>query len=257
MSLRVELDGPLCWVTLDRPEALNAISWDVMAQLEALLTQLHQGFEPVRVVIVRGSGQRAFASGGDLREFAALKSAAQAEQMARRMRAILEGFEALDRWTIACINGDAYGGGCELLCAMDLRVASTHARLGFTQARFDLTPGWGGLTRLVELVGRPRALRWLGTCAVISATQAHEAGLVDELCSPSALLEGTRELALRLAKQDRALIGALKGGALRACGPQRAASIEAELEPFARQWAGQEHHDRVARFLARAQDPEP
>lgn len=242
--------GTICWVTIDRPAALNAINAQVMTALEALLTQLEAPDADIRVLVIQGAGARAFVSGGDLREFAPLKTKAQAEQMARQMRAILDRIERLPCWSIGCVNGDAYGGGCEFLAALDHRVASSDARLGWTQARFHLTPGWGGLTRLVELVGRPTAARWLGLAQPVSAQAAQAAGFIDEVVEPDALLDAVRALAERLALQDRALIGAIKRGLLAALELPRSASIEAELDPFTTLWAAPAHHERVARFLA-------
>lgn len=251
LSVKSLLHGMICWVTIDRPDALNAINLEVMAALEALLTQLEAdaSLSHVRVLVIQGAGTRAFVSGGDLREFAPLTTKAQAEQMAQRMRAILDRLERLPCWSVACVNGDAYGGGCEFLAAFDHRVASSSARFGWTQARFHLTPGWGGLTRLVELVGRPVATRWLSLAQPVSAQEALRAGFVDEVVEPDDLIATARALAERLAIQDRELIGALKLGLLAALELPRSASIEAELEPFAHLWAGQAHHDRVARFL--------
>lgn len=250
-AVRVEREGQLWWVIIDRPEALNAVSFAVMEGLEQVCSQAMQD-EQVRVIALRGAGDRAFISGGDLREFAALETRRDGVRMALRMRAILEAFEALDVWVIAAINGDAYGGGCETLLACDLRVAAPHARLGFTQGRFYVPPGWGGLTRLVERVGRGRALRWLGGEEVIGAAEAAAAGLIEEI-SPAGELEAhVRGVAARLCRQDRAMIAALKRGALRGVSGARADAMAEELEAFGAFWASGEHQRRVAEFLSRA-----
>jgi enoyl-CoA hydratase/carnithine racemase len=246
--VEVAREGALWWVTINRPEALNAVSFEVMAGLEAVCSAALLD-EEVRVIALRGAGSRAFISGGDLREFSALVTRRDAMRMALRMRSILEAFEALDVWVIACINGDAYGGGCETLLACDVRIAAPGARLGFTQARFYVPPGWGGLTRLVERVGRGRALMWLGGEAVVSAQEAHTAGLVEEVCGEEGVEARVREVAGRLMRQDRAMIGALKRCALRAVSASRADAMAEELEAFADFWASEEHQRRVAAFL--------
>lgn len=255
--------GPLCWAVFTRQEALNAINFEVMAALEALLDRLERDDDPTLVLILRGQGERAFASGGDLREFAALTSEADASAMASRMQAILSRLERLPILCLGAINGDAYGGGCELLAALDLRLAYREARLGFTQARFHLSPGWGGLTRLVHLVGRSTALRWLAQAAVVDAFEAQRAGFIDEILQADdlgAFDAQVEQLALSLSRHtSRQLIGALKSGAQRALALPYEEALAQETQPFSALWAGQTHHDRVAKFLARqdARSQEP
>jgi enoyl-CoA hydratase/carnithine racemase len=137
------------------------------------------------------------------------------------------------------------------LLACDVRIASSHARLGLTQGRFYVPPGWGGLTRLVERVGRGRALWWLGAERILCAEEAHRAGLVEVVCSPEALEAEARALAGQLMRQDRAMIGALKRNALAAVSAGRAAAMADELEAFVAFWMSPEHHRRVEAFLAR------
>ncbi len=248
MSVTLERRGPVLWVTVDRPHALNAIDLDVMTGLEGALARARSERD-VRALVLTGAGDRAFISGGDLRAFAPLRSERDARGMAGRMKAILSGLERLDCWTIACVNGDAYGGGCETLLAFDQRVLSEPARLGFTQARFRLPPGWGGLTRLVEAVGRPTALRLLATEAIVPSDEALSLGLVDLVVPHDQLAHATQSLATSMARQDRDMIAALKLGALRARDLPRSASLDAELDTFALMWADDAHHERVDAFL--------
>ncbi|MGM0554833.1 MAG: enoyl-CoA hydratase/isomerase family protein [Myxococcota bacterium] len=252
--LDLEHEGALVVATVNRPEALNAIDFEVMAALEGALDMLESDGD-ARVFALTGAGERSFISGGDLRKFASLETAADAAAMARRMKAILQRIENLDAWTIALVNADAYGGGCETTLAFDFRIASETARFGFTQARFNVTPGWGGLTRLVELVGRPTALEWLGRAQRVPATDALEAGLVDEVVAPKRLRSRLDAWVEELATGDPALIRALKQGAARATTAPRDEAIASELEPFAQLWSGQRHHDKIARFLRRS-DPD-
>ena len=248
MSVSLERRGPVLWLTVDRPGALNAINLEIMSRLERALEHARQTRD-VRALVLTGAGERAFVSGGDLREFASLRTEEDAREMSARMKTILSELERLDCWTIACVNGDAYGGGCETLLAFDQRVLAAHARLGFTQARFRLPPGWGGLTRLVELVGRPKATRLLATEALISADEALHMGLADDVVSGDELVTRTQALAESMARQDREMIAALKHGAMRARDLPRAQALDAELDTFARMWADDAHHERVEAFL--------
>jgi enoyl-CoA hydratase/carnithine racemase len=254
MPVSIEHRGPALWVTVDRPGALNAIDLEVMGEFERAL-ELARASPEVRALVLTGAGERAFVSGGDLRAFAPLRSEQDARAMAGRMKAILSGLERLDCWTIACVNGDAYGGGCETLLAFDQRVLARRARLGFTQARFRLPPGWGGLTRLVELVGRSKALRLLATEALITADEALALGLADEVVPAGDLTDRTQALAESMARQDREMIAALKRGALRARALPRDQALEAELDTFARMWADDAHHERVEAFLQKKRKP--
>lgn len=253
MSVHVEERGAALWATIDRAEALNAVDFEVMDELEAIVSRIEA--EPRwRVFVLTGAGEKCFISGGDLQKFAALTTEEQAAGMARRMKAILGRLETMDCWTVAAINGDAYGGGCETLLAFDFRYAAEGVRFGLTQARFHVPPGWGGLTRLVEAVGRTQALRWLGEAAVVSDEEALEAGMIDRIVPRPGLEQAIGALSARLARQDRELIGALKRGAMNARELGWSDSIAAELEPFARLWAGEEHQRRVDEFLNRKTD---
>src|SRR5699024_4055418 len=115
----------------------------------------------------------------DMREFHSIKTAEGARAMAERMLSILARIEKLPCWTIAAVNGPAYGGGCEIMLSFDFRIAAEEATFGFTQGKFYLPPGWGGLTRLTERVGRSTALRWLGGARVVDAQTGLKANLID------------------------------------------------------------------------------
>jgi len=230
---------------IDRPEVRNAVDFETMGELDVIVDRLEN--ESWRVFVLSGAGHRSFVSGGDLKEFVKLENADQARGMAERMRGILDRLERVPCWTVAALNGSAYGGGCETALAFDFRLADSRASLGFTQSRFNVTPGWGGLTRLVELVGRPQAIAWLSQGTVISADEAMTRGLLHGVTHD---LDGAvSALASRLVRQDREFIGALKSGARDAVRLGRDEAMEAELEPFCQLWAGEEHRRRVARFL--------
>ncbi|MFH5882865.1 enoyl-CoA hydratase/isomerase family protein [Halalkalibaculum sp. DA3122] len=232
--------------TIQRPKAMNAINFELMDELERVLDHLENS--RMRAFVLTGAGRDLFVSGGDLKEFHGIKSADEAEQMARRMGAILKRIERLPCWTIASINGSTYGGGWELMLAFDFRIASADATFHFSQGKFYLPPGWGGLTRLVEKVGRSTALRWLAETAEIDAGKALNYGLIDRLCPPDERTEKTYDWAKEMCKNDRDYIKTLKQGAL-AFSEARWKAIEQEIQPFARLWEDERHHTRVEKFL--------
>src|SRR5699024_9833813 len=137
----------------------------------------------------------------------------------------------------------AYGGGCEMMLAFDFRIASSKATFGFTQGKFYLPPGWGGLTRLVECVGRSTALQWLAEAKIIDAKTALNHQLINRIAAPGKLDDEALEWAQQITRNDRAFIKNLKQGAMRFSRARRKA-IEAELEPFAECWESELHHRR-------------
>lgn len=221
-----------------------------MAELEELLDHIEESPE-IRVLVLSGSHNDYFATGGDLKEFHGLKTAEEGRQMAERMVNILHRIENGHFWSIACINGDAFGGGVEMILAFDFAIASKTANFGFTQGRFYLPPGWGGLTRLIERVGRSRALDWLGSQAIVDANLAFTANLINEVSITADLRANTWDWAERLSKLDRKLIGRLKEGSALALQSDRNTSFESELKEFGNFWADPKHHEAVAAFIKR------
>lgn len=220
-----------------------------MNEMESLLDELEQN-EHIRCFILTGSGRQTFLSGGDLQEFHTIKTAKEAKSMARRMLSILTRIEKLPCWTVASVNGAAYGGGCEIMLAFDFCIASSDAEFGFTQAKFYLPPGWGGLTRLVEKVGRSTALRWLAEAEMVSAQSALDHQLINRIANRDKLNEVTWNWAGELTKNDRPFIQNLKQGAMRIT-KARWKAINAELDSFAKFWESDLHQQRVKKFLER------
>lgn len=238
------------WAEIDRPESGNAINFEVMDALEEVCDTL-EADEEILVFVLSAVGSKYFVTGGDLREFSHLKNEADAAKMSKKMGRILERIETADCWTIACINGDAYGGGCETMLAFDFRMAVKHARFGFTQTKFYLPPGWGGLTRLVERVGKSTALLWLGSQEMVDTETGIVSGLIDSVQTSESQKSHVLEISKRLSQNDRRMIKTLKKGAFEAGRLSHKDSIKMERISFARLWADPEHHRRVEEFLQR------
>lgn len=247
--LKVEQKNHILLATVNRPQAKNAVNFELMDSLEAVLDRIEKD-EEIRALVLTGEGDH-FISGGDLKEFHTLETAEEVKPMARRMLSICRRLEKAPCWTIAAINGAAYGGGCEILLAADFRMAAQTAVFGFTQGKFYLPPGWGGLTRLVERVGRSTALRWLAEASVVDAETAKSCGLIDKIAPRSESLErAVLHWAEELTHNDRAFISNLKKGAIRLA-EARWEAINAELDSFARFWEHEKHRHRVEKFLNR------
>jgi enoyl-CoA hydratase len=196
-NIRVENRPPLAVITLDRPKALNALNSATLAELEsAFETAAHDA--GTRVVLLTGAGGRAFAAGADIRELAAIPPE-EGRAFALRGQTIFRRIETLGKPVIACIQGFALGGGCELAMACTLRIASDDARFGQPEVKLGVIAGYGGTQRLPRLVGRGNALKLLLTGAVIDAHEALRIGLVEEVVPAAELMTRAETLAMEIA----------------------------------------------------------
>lgn len=234
----------ILWATIDRAEARNAINFQTIDHLESIVTELEQPNSQIRVFVLSGAGSQSFVAGGDLKEFHSITKKDEAVKMSQRMQSLLNRIEVLSCWTIAFVNGDAYGGGIEIMSAFDFILSAPHSKFGFTQGRFYLTPGWGGLTRLIEKVGRSKALEWQGKAEVKSAEELLNHKFINAILSYNEVLDWAEPLT----KNGRDFIHTLK----RNCGvsdPDRYKRMESEIEPFAKLWVDEKHTSRVEKFI--------
>ncbi|MDX1413526.1 MAG: enoyl-CoA hydratase/isomerase family protein [Candidatus Promineifilaceae bacterium] len=172
-------DG-LAILEVNRPQARNALNWAAQERF-AEIVDLAAVDEQVRALIITGSGDNAFVSGGDLKELHNHPEREAGERLNRIMSAALARLMQLPFPVIAAVNGDAYGGGCEIMIACDLRMAGANTRFGFAQIKNALTTGWGGTARLVQLVGQSRALDLLLTGRMFTAQEAAHLGLIQRI----------------------------------------------------------------------------
>jgi enoyl-CoA hydratase len=187
------------WITLNRPEALNALSKDVLQQLASILDKAKTD-DAVRAVIIRGAGEKAFSAGADIK-FLNQATPLEVREFARLAVAVNNKIETLGKVVVAAINGYALGGGLELAEACMLRVVARHARLGHPEVRIGAIAGFGGTTRLPRLVGKGRAAEFLLTGNLISAEEAQRIGLVNRVVEADKLLQETETLVLEILSQ--------------------------------------------------------
>jgi enoyl-CoA hydratase len=243
VPVRLHRQGAWARVTVDRPEARNAISTAVMGSLEGILDELEA--DPPSVVAFRGGGDRAFVSGGDLKEFTAIRTLEDAQAMARRVRAIFDRVVGLRSVTIAELNGHALGGGAELSLACDMRIAVTGVKIGFSQSQLGITPAWGGMERLAELAGRARALYLMTTGTAIGAEQAAAWGLVEEVIARERFGERAATLLAELAGRPPAVLAAVKDIVSTVRPGLHPASADDAILQFAQTWVSDAHWDAV------------
>jgi dTMP kinase len=253
-DVRIELDGPVAVLIVDRPMQRNALARGTMARLAEAVRRLEQA-PGVRVVVIAGGGET-FIAGGDLRDLGALTTGAAGAEMASDMQAVLDALSALPVPVIAALDGSAIGGGAEVALAADVRVAAADAWLAFRQVDFAVTTGWGGAQRLAAIVGRSRALHLLWTGARVTAAEGLRAGLVDVLAPPGErALDHARHLAAGIARRPPHVVAALKR-LVDAAGmpPPEHRSLERSL--FAEAWGHEAHFAAVEQFLSARENRE-
>jgi enoyl-CoA hydratase len=192
-TLYCDRDKTIATVTLDRPKSLNALNALMFDELERIFFELTCD-STVRVILLTGSGERAFAAGADIRELLHTNSVS-GKSVSERGQKVFAQVEHCGKPVIACINGVAFGGGCELALACTLRLASDKALLGFPEVKLGLIPGYGGTQRLARLIGRPAALHMMLSAQSMNATDALRLGLVDEVVPAAHLIKRGRDLA--------------------------------------------------------------
>lgn len=217
-TLRTERDGRLGLITLDRPGALNALNSQMCAELEAVMHEWTRTGD-VHAVILTGAGEKAFVAGADIKEMHSLTAGGARAFLLK----VLSAFSAVERFpypVIAAVNGIAFGGGCEIAMACDIRVASERARFGLPEINLGIMPGGGGTQRLPRLIGLAQARELIYTGRPVSADEALRLGLINRVVTPDRLQAEARALADEiLAKGPLALRAAKEATALAANTP--------------------------------------
>jgi len=191
-------DGILS-ITINRERQLNALNTSLLQEIKAVLTE-HQNDANVKGVILTGAGEKAFAAGADIKEFSNFASA-EGAQMAADGHEIMRQLETYPKPTIAAVNGFALGGGCELAMACHLRIASENAKFGQPEVNLGIIPGYGGTQRLVQLIGKSKALELLMTGSMISAAEALKLGLVNYVVPQEELLGKCQAMIQKIGKK--------------------------------------------------------
>jgi enoyl-CoA hydratase/carnithine racemase len=195
-TLLCEKRDGIAYVAINRPEKLNALNDQVMADLKACFESL-QHDAGVRAVILSGSGEKAFVAGADIGVLAT-QTPVEGKDRSIRGQAVLDLIENLGKPVIAAINGYALGGGCELAMACTLRVASENAKLGQPEVKLGIVPGYAGTQRLPRLVGKGRALELILSAEPISAAEAWRIGLVNQVVPAKDLIAACEALARKI-----------------------------------------------------------
>ncbi|HLL21041.1 MAG TPA: enoyl-CoA hydratase-related protein, partial [Kofleriaceae bacterium] len=207
-TVKVAVDGTIATLTINREAALNALSSRVMTELTQIAGELEISTD-VRCVIVTGAGEKAFVAGADIAEMAEL-SPTQAQAFAEMGGALGTAIETSEKAWIACVNGFALGGGCELALACDFIHASEQAKFGQPEVKLGVIPGFGGTQRLSRRVGVAKAKELCMTGDVITASEALRIGLADAVWPHAELMAKVRDLAGRIAANGPLAVSAVK-----------------------------------------------
>lgn len=250
-EVRVERDGALMRVTLNRPDKHNPLSRPVLGRLREVFDGARDD-RTLACAVLTGAGDKYFAAGGDVRDLASVRSADDTRAMAAQARATLAAIRAFPVPVVALVNGDAIGGGAELALACDLRVMRDGAHIGFIHGRLAITSAWGGGVDLPMLVGPARALRMTSRCELVPASTALAWGLADAVAPAAELEAALQAFVAPMLKQSNA---ALRGGKALALAARRGAPVDErlaiELEAFVATWTHDDHWNAVDKLLAR------
>jgi 3-hydroxypropionyl-coenzyme A dehydratase len=179
--IQVEPQGDIAVIKINRPEALNAMNTDVIAELSRAIDIVGVD-DGIKVVIITGAGERSFCAGADIAYMVNIDPM-KAEKYASSAQAVLNKIEKLEKPVIAAVNGFALGGGCELAMVCDIRIASSNAKMGQPEVTIGIPPGWGGTQRLLRIVGPAKAKELVFTGKMITAEEAVQIGLVNKVVS--------------------------------------------------------------------------
>jgi enoyl-CoA hydratase len=246
-NLLVEYDGVYATLTINRPDKLNALNRETIQELHDALTEL-EADKTIKVIILTGSGEKAFVAGADISEFADFSVEEGARLSFKGQEILFDYVEALETPVIAAINGFALGGGLELAMACHFRVASHNARMGLPEVSLGVIPGYGGTQRLPQLIGKGRAMELIMTATMIDVDRALDYGLVNHVVSQEELLAYCLKIAKKIANNSPIAVSyAIK--AVNAGFKTNVNGYESEIEAFGNCFGTADFKEGTSAFL--------
>lgn len=245
-TLLVQAENNICTITINRPDKLNALNRDVFTDLNKALDSIEADPE-IKSVIITGAGPKAFVAGADISEFSGLNKE-QAMAMAKRGQDTFARIENSTKPIVAAVNGFALGGGCELAMSCHFRVAAENAKFGQPEVNLGLIPGYGGTQRLVQLIGKGKAMELLLSAQMIDANEAKQLGLVNYVTPAGTLIEHTKKiLEVINSKAPLAVSGCIR--AANAVFDESTDGYALEIQEFGNSFATEDMKEGVAAFL--------
>lgn len=246
-NILVDKNDALAQITINRPKKLNALNKETITELSTAFTDLEND-EAVRVIVLTGSGEKAFVAGADISEFANF-SVEEGGILARKGQEMLfDLVENLSKPVIAAVNGFALGGGLELAMSCHFRIASDNAKMGLPEVSLGVIPGYGGTQRLSQLVGKGKAMEMVMTAGMIPADEASSLGLVNHVTTQEELVPLANKLASKIMRNSSvAISGAIK--AINANYKEGVNGYDVEIEEFGNCFGTADFKEGTTAFL--------
>ncbi|MGF6375602.1 enoyl-CoA hydratase [Clostridiales Family XIII bacterium PM5-7] len=245
-NLKYEVTSSIATVTINRPQALNALNMDVLTELYDVFTKI-EADEAVKSVILTGEG-KAFVAGADIAQMHKL-NAIEGRQMMILGHKVMNLIESIEKPVIAAVNGFALGGGCELAMACDIRIASEKTKFGQPEVGLGIIPGFGGTQRLARLVGKGMAKYLIMTAELISANEAYRIGLVEKLSAPEELIAEAEKIAQTIAAKAPIAIATAKTAINNGYDMDMKSASKFEIETFTAAFSSDDKTEGMAAFL--------
>ena len=246
-NILLEVKEGIAYISIDRPKKLNALNRDTIQELHEAFAEVKEDGE-VKIVILTGTGEKAFVAGADISEFADF-SAEEGKQLAANGQEKLFDYVAnFPKPVIAAVNGFALGGGLELAMSAHFRIASDNAKMGLPEVSLGVIPGYGGTQRLPQLVGKGRAMEMIMTAKMIDARQALEYNLVNHVTTPGELIGFAEDIAAKIMKNSPVAISQ----AIKAINANYEAGVngfEVEIDGFGKSFGTEDFKEGTTAFL--------
>lgn len=245
-TLLTSLEDNILIITINRPDKLNALNKQVMADLHSVLEEVYTNAN-IRSAIITGAGPKSFVAGADISEFIGL-GIEEGKALAKKGQDIFFSIENAPKPIVACVNGFALGGGCELAMSCHFRIASANAKFGQPEVNLGIIPGYGGTQRLTQLIGKGRALELIMSAGMIDANTALQYGLVNHVVPQEALLAKAKEiLALINSKAPLAIAATIK--AVNAVFDETQNGYAAEIDAFGNCFGTEDMREGTTAFI--------
>lgn len=246
-NILLEKENGLAQLTINRPKKLNALNRETLEEIHRAFAELENDKE-VKVIILTGSGEKAFVAGADISEFANYTVEEGENLAAKGQKEVFDRIANFHKPVIAAINGFALGGGLELAMAAHFRIAGDNAKMGLPETSLGVIPGYGGTQRLTQLVGKGRAMEMIMTAGMIDANQALQYGLVNHVTPAEELLEFTVKMAKKMMRNSMVAIGkAIE--AINASDEDGVNGFDKEIKNFGKSFGTEDFKEGTTAFL--------
>ncbi len=246
-NLQLKKQDQIAWIKIDRPTKLNALNNAVLTELHYVFSELRED-SSIRVIVLTGSGEKAFVAGADISEFASFDSG-EAKQLSQEgQNRVFTFIEQMNKPVIAAINGYALGGGLELALSCHIRIASENAKMGLPETSLGVIPGYGGTQRLAHIIGKGRAMEMIITAQMINASQALDYGLVTQVVTQEELLLTASKLSSKILNNSPFAI-AQAITSVNAAYDERKNGFDVEINAFSNCFSSKDFKEGTQAFL--------